>query len=142
MNESATSRAPWHLWVVGIVTLLWNAIGITSYMITRLGKLEAAGMTPEQIAWFESFPAWANGLWALGVWGVFFGSLLLLLRSRWAVTSIATSIVGLIGTTIFERFMTDIPAELDSPPLSAAIWIITLFMLWYALRMRKAGVLR
>ena len=137
-----TSKAPWHLWVVGGLTLLWNGVGIFSYMMTHLGKLESLGMTADDIAYFDSFPAWANALWALGVWGAFFGSVLLLLRSRWAVTSLLISVVGLVGTTYFQRFMIDIPEHLDSVGLSAAIWIITLFMLWYAHKMKGKGVLR
>lgn len=137
-----SGKAPWHLWVVGGLTLLWNAVGIFSYMMTRLDKLEALGMTAEDIAFYDSFPAWSNALWAMGVWGAFFGSVLLLMRSRWAVVSLLVSVVGLVGTTYFQRFMIEIPEKFDSIGLSAAIWVITLFMLWYAYRMKEAGVLR
>jgi len=140
MNEQ--TKAPWHLWVVGILTLLWNGVGIFSYTMTHLNRLEELGMTPEQIAFFDSFPAWSNALWALGVWGAFFGSVLLLFRSRWAVTSIAISVVGLIGTTIYQNFMIEVPEDLQSLPLNLMIWATTLFMLWYAHRMTKQGVLR
>ena len=139
---NTTIKTPWHLWLVGIVTLLWNAIGVFSYAMTQMGRLDSLGMTPEQIAYFETFPVWANTVWALGVFGAFAGSVLLLLRSRFAVHALAVSVVGLVGTTIFQRFVIDVPADLDSPALDIAIWVITLFMLWYALRMRKAGVLR
>ena len=139
---STVARTPWHLWAVGGLTLLFNAVGIYSYLMTRLGKLADLGMTPDQIAFFESFPAWANALWALGVWGAFFGSLLILFRSRWAVPSIAISVVGLVGTTIYQNLMIEVPAELQSLPLNIAIWASTLFMLWYAMRMRAQGVLR
>lgn len=141
MNDTAT-KTPWHLWAVGILTLLWNAVGIFSYMMTRLDKLESLDMTAEEIAFFDSFPAWANALWALGVWGAFFGSVLLLCRSRWAITSLIISVIGLVGTTIYQRLMIDVPEQLDSLGLSLAIWVITLFMLWYAYRMRGEGVLR
>lgn len=140
MTDSA--KTPWHLWAVGGVTLVWNAIGIFSYMMTRLDKLEALGMTAEDVAFFNSFPAWANALWALGVWGAFFGSVLLLLRSRWAVPSLIISVVGLVGTTYFQRVTIDMPEKHDSIPLSVTIWVITLFMLWYSHRMRGQGVLR
>lgn len=139
---NAANKAPWHLWAVGILTLLWNGVGIFSYMMTHLGKLEDLDMTPDQIAFFDSFPAWANALWALGVWGAFFGSVLLLLRSRWAETSVAISVVGLVGTTIYQNFMIEVPAELQSLPLNLAIWATTLFMLWYARKMQSEGVLR
>ena len=135
-------KTPWHLWVIGGVTLLWNAIGAFSYTVTRLGMLAQLGMTQADIAFFDSHPAWSNALWALGVWGALFGSMLLLFRSRWAVTSLMVSIVGLVGTTIYQNFMIETPANLKSLPLSIAICVITLAMLFYAIKMRKAGVLR
>lgn len=138
---NGTTKAPWHLWVIGVVTLLWNAIGVSSYVMTVMGKLDALGMTADQIAYFNSFPAWAYAVWALGVGGAFLGSLLLLLRSRYAVSVLALSIIGLIGTTIFQYGIADIPADLKSPGLDAAIWIITLGTLYYAYRMRAKGVL-
>ncbi len=141
MNE-ATVRAPWHLWAVGILTLLWNAVGVMSYMMTHLGKLESLGMTPEQIAYFDSFPAWANAVWAIGVWFCLLGSILLLLRSRHAVTAFAISVIGLVGTSYFSYFVSVVPEGLQSVPLDIAIWAITLGSLWYAIRQRDAGVLR
>ena len=47
-------KTPWHLWVVGVLTLLWNAVGATSYTMTRLGMLEQLGMGETEIAFFES----------------------------------------------------------------------------------------
>ncbi|MDJ0641223.1 MAG: hypothetical protein QNJ15_00260 [Erythrobacter sp.] len=142
MNNTLTRKTPWHLWVVGVLTLLWNGVGIMSYMTTRLGMLESLGMTPDQIAYFNSYPVWANTFWALGVWGAFVGSLLLLLRSRWAVTSIAISVVGLIGTSLYQHVLTQTPESLQNPALAILIWVTTLFMLWYAMRMKSTGVLR
>jgi len=145
MTELTASRAatPWHLWVVGVVTLLFNAMGIISYLSTKLGKLEEMGMTPEQIAFMQAYPAWASAFWALGVWGAFAGSVLVLLRSKWAVAAMAVGLVGLIGVTIAETAVMDVPAGLETPlPLKAAIWVVTLFLLFYARAMAKEGVLR
>ncbi|HSF11337.1 MAG TPA: hypothetical protein VLA50_00030 [Erythrobacter sp.] len=145
MNEATfgPAKAPWHLWLVGVVTLLFNAMGIVSYLTTKLGMLAEMGMTPDQIAFMESYPAWASALWALGVWGAFSGSVLLLLRSQWAVAAMTVALVGLIGLTIGETLMMKIPAGLETPlGLKVAIWAVTLFLLFYARRMAKAGVLR
>lgn len=141
MND-ATARAPWHLWAVGILTLLWNAIGVMSYTMTQLGKLESLGMTTDQVAYFDSFPAWANAVWAIGVWFCLLGSILLLLRSRHAVTAFAISVIGLVGTAYFSYFVSDVPEDLQNPLLDIGIWVITLGSLWYAMRQRAAGVLR
>lgn len=144
MTQAIPGRtpAPQHLWLVGIVTLLFNAMGIISYITTKLGMLAEMGMTPGQIAFMESYPAWASALWALGVWGAFAGSVLLLLRSRWAVTAMIVALLGLIGTTAYHYVLIAVPADMQAPALDAAIWAVTLFLLFYARRMALAGVLR
>jgi hypothetical protein len=141
-NLNPRAKAPWHLWLVGIATLLFNAMGVFSYTMTKLGKLADLGMTPEQIAFMDSYPAWASTLWALGVWGAFAGSVLLLLRMRWAVPAMLVALLGLIGTTAYNYGMADVPASMQAPALDVAIWVVTLFLLYYSRRMVKAGVLK
>ncbi|MEM7666904.1 MAG: hypothetical protein AAF250_13690 [Pseudomonadota bacterium] len=145
MDNALNQKTPWHLWVVGGVSLLWNSGGIISYLTTKLGGLEGADFPPEQLVYFNSFPAWASAFWALGVWGCFLGSLFLLLRSRWAVTLFGISIIGLIGTTAYQRLSGDLPASMQTMGhnlFAAAIWVITIGLFIYASRMRRAGVLR
>ncbi len=142
MNELGNKRAPWHLWVVGVLTLLFNAMGGFSYTMTRLGKLADLGMTADQIAFFNSYPLWANTMWALGVWGAIAGSLLLLAGSRFAVSALVIAVVGLVGTTIYQQLLVEVPESLQSWPLVIAIWASTIFLLWYAGKMRRAGVLK
>lgn len=136
------AKAPLHLWLVGGVTLLFNAMGVLSYTMTMLGKLADLGMTAELIAFMQSYPVWANAFWALGVWGAMAGSLLLLLRSRFAVPAMALATVGLIGTTIYNYALINVPESMQAPLLDVAIWAVTLFLLFYARRMAAAGVLR
>ncbi|MEP0191562.1 MAG: hypothetical protein ABJP70_13165 [Erythrobacter sp.] len=140
--QDSSANTPWHLWAVGVLTLLWNSVGGFSYTMTKLGKLSDLGMGEVEIAYFASHPAWATAFWALGVWGAILGSLLLLFRSRYAVHTIVIAIVGLIGSTIYQYGMSDIPDSLDSPALNLIIWATTLLMLFYAVRMQNAGVLR
>lgn len=136
------TKTPWHLWVVGILTLLWNAVGCWSYTSTQLGMLEGYGMPREAIEYVTEFPAWADALWALGVWGALAGSILILLRSRHAVTAMLVALVGLVGTTIYQRVLTELPADMAGIGLPVAIWATTLFLTWYAFRMKAVGVLR
>jgi len=135
-------HTPAHLWIVGAVTLLFNAMGIISYMTTKLGMLAEMGLTPSQIAFMESYPAWVSAFWALGVWGAFAGSVLLLLRSKWTVTAMVAALVGLIVVTVYHYVLIDVPADMQSPGLDVAIWVVTLFLLFYSRRMVAAGVLR
>ena len=145
MENTERAATPWHLWVVAVIAILWNAGGVASYMATELDLLSGLDLPPEQIAYFTSFPAWAVAVWALGVWGAFLGSVFLLLRRKLAVMSYGVSIVGLAGTTYYERAVADIPASMTTHgqiAFAAAIWVITIALLLYARAMTAKGVLR
>ena len=63
-QRTKTSRRPWHLWVIGIIGILWSSIGVVSFLLAQL-KVEAvmSRFPPQQREYFESFPLWAVGLW-------------------------------------------------------------------------------
>lgn len=141
----AHSKTPWHLWAVGIISLLWNAMGAVDYSMTHLNNAEwLKQFTPEQIAYFNSFPIWATSCWAFGVWAAVAGSILLLLRHRWAATAFGVSLLGLIGSQIFQ-FNSKVPDDLNTASgewFAAVLAAVAMGLLWYAIRMRKRGVLR
>ncbi|HKR91151.1 hypothetical protein [Novosphingobium sp.] len=103
-----------------------------------------AQVPPDTIDWLDSAPTWTLVPWALGVWGALAGSLLLLLRSRWAVAAFTVSLLGLAVNQVWQ-LLSNMPASMRTPAnmgLSAAIWIIAMALLWYAARMQARGVLR
>lgn len=142
MQQSA--KAPVHLWIIGIVSLIWNAIGVFDYLATKL-RLDfyMSQFTPEQLDYFYSFPAWAVGGWALGVWGALIGSLGLLLRKSWAVSMFAISVIGLVITSLYNFVLTDGADVMGEGGawFSAVIWIIGILLFFYARAMAKRGVL-
>ena len=139
-----TNKAPAHLWIIGIVSLLWNAIGVFDYMATKL-KLDfyMSQFSPEQLEYFYGFPAWAVVGWALGVWGALIGSLGLVLRKTWAVWMFGVSILGLVITSIYNFVLTDGAAIMGEGGawFSVVIWVIGIFLFFYARAMAKRGVL-
>jgi hypothetical protein len=145
MNDIAT-RTPTHLWIVGGLATLWNAFGGYDYVMTQTGNAAYMAMfTDEQRSYFESFPAWMDTAWAVGVWGGVLGSLLLLARSRHAELAFAASLLGLLVSSIYQYALTDMPAGMMTPAmiaLNAAIWVVAIFLFLYARRMREKGVLR
>jgi hypothetical protein len=54
----AAARTPAHLWIVGVLSLLWNAMGAFDYTATRL-RLDfyMSQFTPQQLDYFYNFPA-------------------------------------------------------------------------------------
>lgn len=135
------AKTPWHLWVVGVLTLLWNSIGGFSYTMTRLGMLSELGMGETEIAFFASYSPIANTFWAMGVWGAIACSVLILARSRFAFHAIVIAIIGLIGSNYFQ-YTADVPEILQSAVLPILIWSTTVFLLFYTRGQSQAGVLR
>lgn len=140
-------KTPVHLWIVGVVSLLWNAVGAFDYTMTKMQNPDyLAAFTPEQQAWFASFPLWANIGWALGVWGSVLGSLLLLARSRHAVSAFVVSLVGLAISCIYQFGLHygDLMRLFGTFPMifTAIIWVILIALFVYARKQAAAGVLR
>ena len=145
-------KAPWHLWAVGLVGLLWFAGGAYDYVQTQSRNMDyigaaadAVGLPAEVILdYFHSYPLWADICWALGVWGSIAGGVLLLLRSRFAFHALVISLIGLAGSTLY-TFIADVPPEMAGTfqiVFTILIWLSVLAMAWYARAMIKAGVLR
>jgi hypothetical protein len=146
MQQAVAARVPAHLWIVGILSLLWNAFGSYDYTMTNLHNQAYLAQFPaDQLAYFQSLPGWLTAFWALGVWGGLAGSVLLLARSRYAVWAFAVSLVGVIVSFGFQMFATQMPASMKEGPMAfmpLVIFVIAAFLLWYAMRESKSGVLR
>jgi hypothetical protein len=150
MNEAATAKTPWHLWVVGAITLFWNAYGATDYTMTQMGNrgwIANMGFDEATIdimlQFLSSAPAWADAAWALGVWGGVIGSILLLARSRWSIPLYAVSLAGVIGSMIYQAKAEYPPelAEMGNSPIMYIVLTIAVALLLYSIAMRRRGVL-
>ena len=95
-------RRPWHLWAAGIIGGLWSAIGVESFVLTRM-NVEAlmSRFPPPQRAYFASLPPWAVGAWAIGVLAGGIGCLLLLRRSRLAIPAHLAKDSGVAGPNMW-----------------------------------------
>jgi hypothetical protein len=147
MATSATGRStPAHLWIVGILSLLWSAMGCFDYLMTVTSNQTYLGKMPaDQIAYLNSLPTWLTGAWAIGVWGGLLGSLLLLMRSRHAVLAFGLSLVAAVIAMGYEMFATQQPTSMTSGAMAVMPWVVLAvcaFLLWYAWTMERKGVLR
>ncbi|CAN5336799.1 hypothetical protein BH10PSE2_BH10PSE2_18470 [soil metagenome] len=140
------AKTPWHLWLVGIVGLLWNAFGALDFAMSVTmgdGWYRMAKMTGPQMAFMHGYPAWMYVVWFAGTWGALIGSVLLLLRLRWAVQAFAVSLIGFLASLVYAYFLSDAQSVLgDTTVMHIAIFVGCVFFLWYAWTMAKRGVLR
>lgn len=135
--------APKHLWIVGIITLLWNLMGAFDYLMTQtkaewyMGQFEQA-----QLDYFYSFPTLLVVFWALAVWGGVLGNILLLLRNRLATPVFVVSFVSMAGTAVYNYGFSNSMEVTGSTGLifTVVIFIVALGLVLYSRAMCKQGV--
>ena len=137
-------KTPVHLWIVGVLSLLWNAMGAFDYLATHL-RLEfyMSQFSEEQLAYFYGFPAWAVAGWAFGVWGAFAGSIGLLLRKKWSVWAFGISLAGMVVSSIYNLVLSNGAEIMGSSGMifTAFIWVVAIFLFLYARVQATQGVL-
>lgn len=152
MDDVQTAKAPIHLWIVGLLSLAWNGFGCYDYLMTRMRNLDyframAPDSDPEaMLAWVDGFPIYAQFGWGLGVWGGLLGSILLLMRHRWAVPALGLSLLGAILGLGYQILLAPpAPPPMDEGAVAFIPWMIILIaaaLYYYAHRQKQAGVLR
>lgn len=139
-NQPATpaGSATTQFWIVAGIGLLWNCFGAYLYLMARLDPETAlAGADPAMRDYVVNQPIWANIGYGLGIWGSFFGSVAMVLRSRHAVLLFAVSFVGALVSHIGQAMAGVIPI-----PLAATIMIVIAALWWYARRSQAQGILK
>ena len=142
MAGSATAKAPWHLWVVGILSLLWNASG--AYVIMSAQSGSVMDMDPHEVAYYAAQAPWFVAAVDVAVVAPALAAVALLLRSRWAVHLYGLSIAAIVVTGAYDI------AQGTALLLQDQGWLIlecvtvglAIVQLVYAMAMRSRGVLR
>ncbi|MGZ8364389.1 MAG: hypothetical protein ACXW3D_10320 [Caulobacteraceae bacterium] len=143
---SAGGSTPWHLWLVGLLALLWNGYGGYDYLMTMTkgdAYMKAGGMSDEMIAYFHTYPVWMTAVWAIGVWGGVLGAILLLLRKRWAFHVFAASLIAFVVSLIYQYGLSNGGglATQKMMIVQGVILVLCLFFAWYSMSQMKKGVL-
>lgn len=138
-------EAPRYYMVIAILALLWNLMGVASYLHDVTMSLESIrSLPPEQAKLYLDMPAWAKGAYAVAVHAGLAGAIGLLLRRKWAIWLFALSLAAILIQFAYPFLMTD-ALDVMGPSMAifpAVILLIGVAELWYARRMAARGVLR
>ena len=115
MSEKSNTKPAVWFWIVSILALLWNLMGVMSY-------LEQAYMTDEmktqytadQLTLMEGIPAWVTAAFAIAVWGGLLGCIALLFGKKWAKPLLMLSLIAILIQMAYSFFMTN-AAEIYGP---------------------------
>lgn len=91
-------KPPVWFWVVSVIALLWNLMGVFNYLNQAFNQqaiLESLNQAQREV--FEGIPAWATACFALAVFSGTIASIALFLRKKWAkplfIFSLITAVI-------------------------------------------------
>ena len=142
MSSNSLSKPTVWFWIVSIVALVWNAMGVMQY-IGQAYNTESfqSQYTQEQLEIISNTPAWATAAFAVAVFGGLLGSIALLLRKRWAYSLFLISLIGVVVQMIHNLFVVN-SVDIYGPAamvMTAMIIVIALFLLWFSKRSIAKG---
>ena len=144
-NLAVRHKAPWWFWLVSLLFIAWNIIGVSNYLGSVNATAEsliAKEFTLEQAEFMLAMPAYYTAVFALAVWSGLIGAILLLLRKSWAVK-----------VFIFSAFMVVLSFILDvvggsfkmlgTPYVIVMVIVVllALFEVWFSAHMKAKGLL-
>jgi len=141
MNATAPRPTPWHLWVVAILTLLWNGSGAVTIAMAQMGR--RLDMDPHEVAYYANQPRWFVLTTDLATLLPIAAGVALLLRNRSAVWMFALSLVTIVANNAYDVAAGTSLMLVDSgwQAVTLVIVLIALLQCGYAWMMRKRGAL-
>lgn len=127
-------------WVIAIVALLWNVMGVISYLGQKLMTPEMLGKLPqEQQDMYNQMPMWATAAFAIAVWGGLAASISMVVRKKWANQLFILSFVGIVVQMVYNVFISNAlevygPGGLVMPVMILAFGLLFIFYSKHAIK--------
>ena len=142
---NSTNKPTTGFWIIGVLALLWNLMGVMQYLIQAYMTDETLQALPEaERALYEDAPAWVTGAFAIAVFGGLLGCILLLLRKKSATTLFLISMAGILVQMTYSLFMSNAREVYGTTALLMPLMVLAIgaFLIWYSKQMTAKGILK
>jgi hypothetical protein len=97
MTEISTQKPPIWFWIVAVIGLIWNAMGVNAYLQQAYNTEGHRAMySQEQLDIVANTPTWVTAAFAIAVFAGFFGFVFILLRKKLGYTLMLLSLIAVI----------------------------------------------
>lgn len=140
MTDLSNTKPPVWFWIIAVIALLWNGLGVMAYLMHAFITDEAIAALPEeqQAEFLVEHPAWYTAAFALAVFCGALGCLALLLRKKWALILF---IISSITATVQQVYIIATVEE-ASPVMPIMVIIVCMILIWFAKKGIAKGWLR
>lgn len=142
MTDAVAAKSPVWFRVAAILALLWNLIGVASYIMHVTMSPEAvAQMSEAQRQIHDATPAWVIGAFAVAVFSGALGSLGLVLRKAWAKWLLVLSLVAVLAQQSWLFVLSNAAMSLggSAVALPAAVTLVAIALVVLAHRAEAHG---
>jgi peptidoglycan/LPS O-acetylase OafA/YrhL len=136
MNETPTNKPPFWYWIISVIALIWNGLGVDGYLGQAYNtERYRSSFTPEQLETAASAPSWTMGAFAIAVFAGALAAILLLLRKKWATNFWIISLVAVILQMGY-AFSTGQAAD---AVMASMIIVFAFLFLWFSKKAESKG---
>jgi len=131
---STTNKPTTIFWIISILALFWNIMGVVSYLGQAYMTDEVLAALPQaEQDYYSNTPAWVTAAFAIAVFAGAFGSLALVLKKKLALPLLQLSLLAVIAQFAYNFFMQDY-VELTGTRmiLPIVVLVIAAFLVWFA----------
>lgn len=108
MNDKSTVKPPIWFWIISVIALLWNLMGVSAYLTEAFMSDEVFSTLPEaQQMLYESRPSWVTAAFAIAVWSGLIGCIALLLKKKWTTAIFVLSLFGILLQQLYHFFLSN-----------------------------------
>lgn len=126
---NSTNKPPIWFWVVSVIALVWNAMGVNEYLQQAYNTESYREMyTPEQLEIAANLPSWVTAAFAIAVFAGALAAIGLLLRKSWSVKLWLLSLLAVIvqmGYLLINGYASSIV-------MTIMIIVFALVFVWFA----------
>jgi hypothetical protein len=135
--SNSTNKPNTLFWVIAVVALIWNGLGVLAYLTRAFITDEMIAMLPieQQAEFLIVYPSWYTAAFAIAAFGGAQGGLFLLLRKKLATTLFILSALGAITQHIY-IFMN---IEVLSYIMPVMVIVVCIFLVWFSKDATKKG---
>tara|TARA_R110000868_G_scaffold4211_10_gene26585 strand:+ start:42871 stop:43308 length:438 start_codon:yes stop_codon:yes gene_type:complete len=132
MERKQSVKPPTWFWIVSVLALIWNFMGVGQYLAQAFITDEAkALMTVDQLKLLEETPSWLTAIFALAVWTGLIACIGLLMRKKWAKSVFFISLLAVIMQMGYSTFMTNAGEVYGTTALVMALVVTIIAVLLY-----------
>ena len=133
--ENQTVKVPTWYWVVAIIFLLWNLMGIGAFFSQILMTDEMMLLLPEaEQELYNNYPTWTYFAFAIAVFDGTLGCIGLLMRKKFAKSMFIVSLIAIIAQMTYVIFIANTVEVYGLGGLIMPVMIVVVgfFLVWYA----------